>query len=469
MRFLLAGIFLFASWPFLLAQNPSVGTDRVIPKQDRKQQMFNGSIYCVANLNACVADEIALGGGRVVIPPGVSISLTSTLTLGNSNGVPLTLVIERGGQVVINVPGGVPAIQISKGGSLSCPESGYHQLAESGRVPSILMGPSANITDLIVNAIQDGTQGTADIDGCFMFNPGGSTGIHSGAAVHWVSLSQNTHARDTIIEGFHNVDILIENTAGIFSSSYFLDNVIANTSGLAGGVPLRIQSHPTGSPASIRVNGGQYVHPGAGLPNIDCEGAGSIGVNAPYLLTIEGAYVEASFPNNIGLKIRDCHDVNVTGLVGAGAGGDLVNVGQSGAGLTYNIQMNGVYNANWTNWFNDTVNTVVYAGAASIPCANFTVTLTTCTQTVGTGTSTSYGTIIHAGTSQAQPAINVTGATTTDVAVCALNARPPTTWQTGIQLLPPVVTANTVTPWLSNPTEGNIAPAAAVIRCTVIR
>ena len=68
------------------------------------------------------------------------------------------------------------------------------------------------------------------------------------------------------------------------------------------------------------------------------------------------------FSNNIGLKIRDCHDVSVTGLVGAGAGGDLVNVGQSGAGLTYNIQMNGVYNANWTNWFNDTINSKVYAG-----------------------------------------------------------------------------------------------------------
>ena len=131
--------------------------------------------------------------------------------------------------------------------------------------------------------------------------------------------------------------------------------------------------------------------------------------------------------------------------------------------------MNGVYNANWTNWFNDTINSKAYAGAASIPCANFTVTLTICTQTVGSGTSTSNGTIIHAGTSQAQPAINVTGARTTDVAVCVLNAAPPATWQTGIQLLPPVVTANTVTPWLSNPTAENITPAAAVLRCTVIR
>jgi hypothetical protein len=91
------------------------------------------------------------------------------------------------------------------------------------------------------------------------------------------------------------------------------------------------------------------------------------------------------------------------------------------------------------------------------------------TITVGTGTSTSNGTVINAGTSQAQPAITITGATVTDVATCSLNAAPVATWQTGIVLLPAVVTANTVTPWLTNPTAGNITPAATVIRCTVTR
>lgn len=91
------------------------------------------------------------------------------------------------------------------------------------------------------------------------------------------------------------------------------------------------------------------------------------------------------------------------------------------------------------------------------------------TQTIGTGTSTSNGTAVGSGVSQAQPAITITGATVTDVATCSLNAAPVATWQTGIQLLPAVVTANTVTPWLSNPSAGSITPAAAVIRCTVIR
>jgi hypothetical protein len=90
-------------------------------------------------------------------------------------------------------------------------------------------------------------------------------------------------------------------------------------------------------------------------------------------------------------------------------------------------------------------------------------------QVIGTGTSTSNGTLINAGASQAQPAITVTGATATDVAICSLNAPPLATWQTGIQLMLAVVNSNTVTPWLSNPTAGGITPAATVIRCTVVR
>src|SRR6202022_1290756 len=91
------------------------------------------------------------------------------------------------------------------------------------------------------------------------------------------------------------------------------------------------------------------------------------------------------------------------------------------------------------------------------------------TQGIGAGTSTSNGTAIAAGTSQAQPGISLSGATATDVALCSLNASPPASWQTGIQMLPPVVTAGVVTPWLSNPTAGSITPLATPIRCVLFR
>jgi hypothetical protein len=113
----------------------------------------------------------------------------------------------------------------------------------------------------------------------------------------------------------------------------------------------------------------------------------------------------------------------------------------------------------------DAAGDIILAPATTVVKVNS----TPLTQSIGSGTSTSNGTSIASGVSQAQPAITITGATTTDVAICSLNATPVATWQTGIQLLPAVVTANTVTPWLSNPTAGSITPAATVIRCTVIR
>lgn len=90
------------------------------------------------------------------------------------------------------------------------------------------------------------------------------------------------------------------------------------------------------------------------------------------------------------------------------------------------------------------------------------------TLTIGSGTATSAGTIINAGTAQTL-AVTVTGATVTDVATCATNAAYPATWQTGIQVLPPVVTSNTVTLTFTNPTAGNITPVAQTFRCSLMR
>jgi len=91
------------------------------------------------------------------------------------------------------------------------------------------------------------------------------------------------------------------------------------------------------------------------------------------------------------------------------------------------------------------------------------------TQTIGSGTVTTPGTAVTNGTCQVQTAITVTGATTTDVAHCSLNAAAPATWQTGIFLAIPEVTSNTVTVRLCNGTAASITPAAATVRCTVTR
>src|SRR5215472_13117791 len=79
------------------------------------------SVYCslFTSLNSCVG-SLSTTGGYAIVPPGSKLNLTSTLDIGNANGVPAVLYIQRGGQVVVNVQGSAPAIRLHKGAMLKC-------------------------------------------------------------------------------------------------------------------------------------------------------------------------------------------------------------------------------------------------------------------------------------------------------------------------------------------------------------
>lgn len=89
-------------------------------------------------------------------------------------------------------------------------------------------------------------------------------------------------------------------------------------------------------------------------------------------------------------------------------------------------------------------------------------------QVIATVSGTSAGTAIGAGASQ-NLAITATGAVVNDVAHCSTSTAYPASWQTGIQVLPPVVTANTITLTFSNPTTGGITPVAQAFNCLLVR
>jgi len=76
------------------------------------------------------------------------------------------------------------------------------------------------------------------------------------------------------------------------------------------------------------------------------------------------------------------------------------------------------------------------------------------------------GTAINSGTAQAQPAVTVTGVTTTSVASWSLPNPPDPTWQTGITGFT-VCRADTVTLYLSNPTAGTITPVTQTVTIAV--
>jgi hypothetical protein len=78
------------------------------------------------------------------------------------------------------------------------------------------------------------------------------------------------------------------------------------------------------------------------------------------------------------------------------------------------------------------------------------------------GQVTTNGTAVAAGVCQAQPALTITGVTTTSTVSWSVPTALPATWQTGI-FIQPVVTANTVTLSLCNGTAGSITPAAQAV------
>jgi hypothetical protein len=164
------------------------------------------------------------------------------------------------------------------------------------------------------------------------------------------------------------------------------------------------------------------------------------------------------------LPLDNFHLTNSSFLFLTGVGIEVYNTWHVSNVRFSNITGNAFQEDNATA-YSDCTNTFNVVGAKYAGAG----TVIPCDQTIGSGTVTTAGTAVNAGTSQAQTGITITGATATDVARCSLNGAPPATWQTGIQLLPPVVTSNTVTVWLSNPTAGNITPVAATVRCTVTR
>lgn len=84
MRLLVAGIFLFTSWPFLFAQNPSVGVDRVVVyKHERKLVLLSQGKQVRSYIRLLwVANPSGRGLGMATIGlrRGLTYSIPETLT-----------------------------------------------------------------------------------------------------------------------------------------------------------------------------------------------------------------------------------------------------------------------------------------------------------------------------------------------------------------------------------------------------
>lgn len=476
-------------------------------------QMADQQTGATADLQiaACIAALPASGGICDARGYGsTSQTLAAQLSIGSVTKT-VTLLLDRATRFNINFGGGVDAIQIAEGSAVSAE-------GVSTRNTGFNVGSSANLQSIFSNADKTGAAAHLHIKGVTVTVDPAAT-ISKGV-FYIVSLFGDSGIENVEASGFTNSCgiLLTNNINGAGLGPFHLRNNWINAVAAAGATPLCIKEAGVGGGlmAGIDVFGGLYEHAGAGLPQILIQGSAQ---NALQGVDIDTHYTEINSATGVGVKIDGGSNIRINNLTfgnGGTQGQDCIQITNGSGGTATGILMTGIENFNGctTNLINDQVHTILSTGVrkpiyiypSSVPlsnlsdipaeisvesatqaavsgasvcytdstshtrkCAYNNGSFFSMTQTIGTGTSTSNGTAILNGVSQAQPAITITGAAVTDVATCSLNAAPVATWQTGIQLLPAIVTANTVTPWLGNPTAGSITPAAAVIRCTVIR
>jgi hypothetical protein len=220
----------------------------------------------------------------------------------------------------------------------------------------------------------------------------------------------------------------------------------------------------SGGTYSIR-NGGWAAQPGAPITNaIVQSGSGNVIAQNPLLLAANVGGIKAGGTG----YIFNCDPTNgfcdISSAGGASYGAQFFNILSPNAATGGQLRLADGDSIQWRDHANRGNVTLDKNSFDEVRWNGIPLT-----QTLGSGTSTTNGTAIAAGSSQAQPAITIPGATATDTATCSLNTSPPPSWQTGIQILAAVVTSNTVTPWLSNPTAGSITPVPATLRCRITR
>jgi len=465
-------------------------------------------------MNAAIAALPSTGGIVDARAYGAtSQTIAGQVAIGAPNKI-ITLLLDARTGFNITATGNIVVFPIANGSSMECQRTD----GPRNNVESIQAGATSVIKSIVAPA--DVTFFPIMIlRGCSFLGISGSS--VSSALVDLQALGLGSTIENvTVYNPFNTIGVLFHPSATSSMSDVNVWNLQSNGGAVAGARPCVIQGlGNTQQVSNIYFYGGGCQHAGSGQYEIEIDGLnGGVGpVAGVSSIQFYGTHLE-TFTGTLGIKLRDVNGFKMAGSMGFSGGGstNAYTISESAANLTQGIEIaqcrctsgslaqyivntaaGGTTIANvstapfiqpeytfkvpsLSTSFSEVSASPTPAGAGFDVCyADSTAHTTKCsdnngsffnrTLTIGTGTSTSNGTIINAGTSQAQPAITITGATTSDIATCTLNAAPVATWQTGIQLLPPVVTANTVTPWLSNPTAGNITPAATVIRCTVTR
>lgn len=217
----------------------------------------------------------------------------------------------------------------------------------------IHLAGTANVTAIVGPAHTDGSQENFTAEGLCLSGATGAT-VSQG-----IIYTQRNFANTTIDDN----NIFVTNTTGIkvinSSSMELANNWINGTDGTSvTNSPLVIESSGIGGcgAGTITVIDGQIEHAFGGGPEIDIHGDGAGALVCNVHIIGVGIERNTSSASTIGVKISDCWNCSVDHVNASGTTGgtDLVNVSQTAAGRTKNVNITNLYaSATYTNAIND--------------------------------------------------------------------------------------------------------------------
>jgi hypothetical protein len=311
-----------------------------------------------AGLHSAATDCITQGGGHIVIPSAVFVTLTSQLTLGNNTTKPpCELTIQLGGGLIIGILGSTTDAILagdSSGGYCAGLGAGIGA-GNSGTTHCVQFGATATFQSLMAPLDRTGAQEA------FYWYGGGILGNCSATIGSALFDVQGVFV-GTRIEHFYTSNIpgkvvrIRPGTSVKIASDIVIDGNMDN-SGCAGGQGISIESATASEVGNISVCG-QSQHAGAGLPEINIDGASVAGGQGAHNIRFcKSFHVETVATPATAITIADASHVSFEDLPVSGpAGTTFLNISQTAANRTHDIEVKHLrMSVSWTNNINNAI------------------------------------------------------------------------------------------------------------------
>ncbi|VVB52847.1 Uncharacterised protein [uncultured archaeon] len=327
---------------------------------------LNSAGWSGADAGAWIASAIAdlPSGGGIVDARGLGANvhtISSQLRVGDTtNTKAVSLLIDRGTRFNVNVVGGVDAIQVFN----ACSIIGVGGVGGSlGGLPSsggFYLGPSANVSSLVANGTQDGTQEFMFLENCYF--QGNQTAVCSDSIGHFKRVFVNSGVRNCVFSSA----MTTPSNVHIEGCSVFMwdNNWIIGSQGVSGFTTIGMLIN--GTSGQITLLGGAIEHSAGGKPLLSIDsttgfGSGPGSVNNISILNtyFEGQKVGTETGTTDGIDIINVNSAYIVGVTFGGniSGGDAIKISETASGISKNIVLESVRNGTFVNSVNDTTST----------------------------------------------------------------------------------------------------------------